>query len=187
MTNLQILFETRAPLPLSIGYVIFGALIEDLSKCPDADSILEGVCPEYIEMNDDWDVELKQLSVLSCPPPHYATPYYPPEYVDGHVWDASCSVFALCAIFYEMLTDELPYIGAMPEDMSEVGLWSAYITKKRHEGQLDLSSVPPELHKILAKGLQLQRKYRYRSLKTLFKDYAKLFGKDVISEKCNKL
>ena len=180
MTNLQILFETQAPLPPFIGYVIFGALTEEFSQCPEADSILEGVCPEYIEMNDDWDVELKQLSVLSFPPPHTAEPYYPPEYINGHVWDAPCSVFALCAILYEILTDELPYIGAMPEDMLEPGQWAEYMSTKRQEGHLDLTSIPPALHGLMTKGLQLQRKYRYRSLKTLFKDFAKLSYEDFV-------
>ena len=34
----------------------------------------------------------------------------------------------------------------------------------RQEGHLDLTSIPPALHGLMTKGLQLQRKYRYRSI-----------------------
>ena len=68
----------------------------------------------------------------------------------------------------------------MPEDMLEPRQWAEYMSKKRQEGHLDLTSIPPALHGLMTKGLQLQRKYRYRSLKTLFKDFAKLSYEDFV-------
>ena len=156
------------------GMVVFGVLAQNYwTGTKKNANLLEGLSPKRILLNDEWFSEKIQAIVEPTHGPHTAYAYYPPEYLEGKKWTPSCSVFALCAIIYKLLTGMLPYVGNVPESLLSTREGLKYIQEKRKE-DLDLSCIPPECRRLIEKGLSLKKRDRYKSIGDTADDYAEL-------------
>ena len=168
------------------GLVILGALAENYLKyTKEVTDLLEGLCPERVYINDEWLNGNIKAMVKPANGSHTSYAYYPPEYLKGQKWDATCSVFAVFAIAYKVLTGELPFIGNVPEELlaSEEGI--KYIEKKRNEGILNVQNIPTVFRYFMIKGLMLKKEERYNTIGDTADDYSELsdrfhdeYGKD---------
>lgn len=160
------------------GLVVYGALAQNYwEDTEENNNLLDGLCPDRVLINDEWFQETLEATVEPTNTPHTAYAYYPPEYLQGHKWDATCSVFALFAITYKILTGELPYIGDIPEELltSEEGL--KYIEKKREEGILNVEYIPDVFQDFITKGLMLSRDERYKTIGDTADEFSELSEK----------
>lgn len=178
MIRLNDIINNESILNRYYGLVIFGALAQNyLEDTKETNNLLEGVCPERIFLCDEWLSENVTAIVKPTNSPHTAYAYYPPEYLSGHKWDATCSVFAVFAITYKILTGELPYIGNIPEELltSEEGV--KYIEKKRQDEILNVEKIPDAFREFMKRGLKLKREERVRTLGDIAEEYNELSDK----------
>ena len=163
-------------LPKEYALVIFGRLAQNcLEETEDENNLLEGLSPDRILLNNNWTTNLKDIHIKVSKAPFTAYAYYPDEYLQGKKWDTTCSVFALFAITYRLMTGELPYVGNVPEELltSEEGL--KFIVKRRSESSgLNVSNIPPVFRDFFIKGLALNKKDRYQAIGDTAYDYDKL-------------
>lgn len=166
MVKLSDLLENDTYMPPGFGLVIFGEVASQcLEETDEENAFLEGLCPERILLNDDWYNELTGVKIAQSKKVSKNYAYYAPEYLAGKAWDKACSSFALFAIAYRLLTDELPYVGHIPEELlsSEDGI--KYIKKKRKEALgVNLTKIHPTYREFFAKGLALKKKDRYQAI-----------------------
>lgn len=176
MVRLSELMSDIAYMPKEYALIIFGGIAQNcLNETDEENSLLEGLSPERILLNDSWHTHLTDVHIEASDAPFTAYAYYPPEYLQGGAWDTACSVFALFAITYKLVTGEFPYIGRLPEELltSKEGL--NYIAKKRNGGvTLGVGNIPPVFRDFFVKGLALDKKDRYQAIGDTAYDFDKL-------------
>ena len=93
-------------------------------------------------------------------PPDAATvmSYLSPEQAVGSDWDARGDVFSLATILYEMVTGVNPFADTAPEDVIV-----NVIRDKPSPASSVASGVPPDLDRVLAKGMAKNAEQRYES------------------------
>lgn len=155
----------------SFMLTMFETFCIDYARCKNQNEIFEGVSPDRILVNDEWKTHLEYVEVVKAEPPFNAYAYYPSEYLQGKRWDKTCTVFALFSILYKLISGQFPYIDHMPEEILSTEYGIKYLLKERKNRLLDLSVVPDSLRGIFAKGLSVQRKYRYKSIDTFIDDF----------------
>ncbi len=147
---------------------MFEILSVKYAMCEDQNVLFEGISPKRILLNDDWQNEVTQVEVVKAEGPFNEYAYYPNEYLNGKPWDAQCTVFALFAILYKMVTKRLPYVDA---DTSEGFLTTKRVLDERKVQGLDLNNLTPAMCNIMKKGLNLTRQRRYKSIAQYLEDF----------------
>lgn len=178
MIRLSEIIKNEPLLNRYYGLIIFGALAKEYwEDTKEINNLLEGVCPDRVFLNDEWLSEHVRTTVKPVNGPHTAYAYYPPEYLSGHKWDATCSVFAVFAIAYKILTGELPYIGNIPEELLVSKEGVKYIEKKRKDGILNVEKIPDVFREFMERGLKLKREERTKTLGDIAEEYYELADK----------
>jgi serine/threonine protein kinase len=95
--------------------------------------------------------------------------YMSPEQVRGLPLDARSDIFSLVAVIYEMLTGQGPFDRPTKGDVI-----AAILTETAPPLSQVKQGVPPELQRILAKGLQKDKENRYQTSKDLLIDIKSL-------------
>lgn len=161
----------------NLGFLIYASMCRfffDESK--ETESLLEGLSPDRILLNDDWEQRPIQIWIAAPNPPYTKYAYYPPEFLLGGKWDSSCTVFALCAILYRFWTCLIPYIDNEDDeynDYEEHRAEDLHLAIERPY-PLYLADFPNGFHAFIQKGLSLQKEQRYQSLKDSIKDFVHL-------------
>ena len=151
--------------PRNFGLTLFGELATHCLEEDEAENkYLEGLCPERINLSDNWFAGDFKAEIKPAEAPYNAYAYYAPEYLQGKPWTAACTSFAIFSISYKLLTGKLPYIGNMPEGFLTTKEGLKYIKKCRKERRLDLSDIPISFRSFFAKGLALKKDDRYQAV-----------------------
>lgn len=166
MVRLSDLLEDNVNMPPRLGLYIFSLVASQcLEETEVENKYLEGLCPERLLLNDDWYDDLTEVTIAPAKHIPQAFAYYPPEYLNGHIWDKTCTSFALFAISYRVLTGELPYLGNIPEELLSSEEGKRYINRKRKDFfWVDVAHIPASFRGFYAKGLSLRRKDRYKAI-----------------------
>lgn len=185
MVKLSDLLPSTVNHPPYWGIVLFGELATHcLEETQEENRRLEGLCPAKIGLNNDWYDHINETTIITTKRLHKAYAYYPPEYLRGGKWTPTCTVFALFAISYRLLTGRLPYLDKVPEELLCTHEGKKYIFKKRKEG-LDLSRIPATFRPFFAKGLALKKKDRHRAIGDISEEFSELceeFGRECLKQ-----
>lgn len=126
-----------------LGFVIYEMLcryfFETGKNVNPEDSYLEGLSPDRILLDDDWEDCLRYIKIDEVTTSSNSSPYFPPEYETGGKWDSSCTVYALCAIIYRIYNCALPYVDDPDEDIDLL------LSKERVENLLGERKYPLHL------------------------------------------
>lgn len=177
MVRLSEIMKTYTVAPV-VGILVYGYIADKymVAENEDEDEILEGLCPQRILLNDDWQQEVKEVVIEPAQPPFKSYAYYPPEYLKRNkVWTPACTTFALCAIVYRLTTGELPFVGNVPEELLASSEGIKFLAAKRLVG-LDLEKVPKRMRGFLETGLMLHSNKRFKAIRDT---------EDIYSEICN--
>ncbi|HEX8138834.1 MAG TPA: protein kinase [Pyrinomonadaceae bacterium] len=91
--------------------------------------------------------------------------YMSPEQARGQEMDARTDIFSLGCVLYEMVTDHQPFEGETPTDMLVSILAKEPLPLVRY-----LSTVSPEIQRVVSRALAKEREQRYQSAREIMSD-----------------
>src|SRR5574341_537517 len=102
--------------------------------------------------------------------------YMSPEQVQGEELDARSDIFSLGIVFYELLTQELPFKGMHP-----MAIMYSIVNEEPLTPSQIRKDLPRSIESIISRALQKKKEERYQNLELMLSDFKKVQAGTVLA------